>query len=78
MNIQKAINVIDKVSIIITEKVSNSYIAESLENKMKPELFRDLMDRWYRCRRKKCWNNGFFGIAGTTCGSEYKIGRAHV
>ena len=47
MNIQKAINVIDKVSIIITEKVSNSYIAESLENKMKPELFRDLMDRWY-------------------------------
>ena len=47
MNIQKAINVIDKVSILITEKVSNRYIAESLENKMKPELFRDLMDRWY-------------------------------
>ena len=41
MNIQKAINVIDKVSILITEKLSNSYIAESLENKMKPLLFRD-------------------------------------
>lgn len=47
MNIQKAINVIDKVSTLIVEKVSDSYIAESLEKKIKPESFRDLMDKWH-------------------------------
>lgn len=46
MDINKAICVIDSVSALIMEEVSDNFIARALENKMDRMMFRHVMDKW--------------------------------
>ena len=47
MDIQKAINVIDKVSTLIVEKVPPYFVAEALNGKLDEELYQHMIDKWY-------------------------------
>lgn len=47
MNIQKAINVIDKVSTLIVEKVPSYFIADALDGKLDKKLYQHMLDKWY-------------------------------
>lgn len=46
MDIQKAINVIDKVSTLIVEKVPPYFIADALNGKLNKELYQHMLDKW--------------------------------
>lgn len=47
MDIQKAINVIDKVSIIIVEQLSTDFVLNALEELPDRTLVRHIIDKWY-------------------------------
>ena len=47
MDIQKAINVIDKVSTLIVEKVPPYFVADALNGKLDEELYQHMIDKWY-------------------------------
>ncbi|WP_236092988.1 hypothetical protein [Bacteroides thetaiotaomicron] len=47
MNIQKAINVIEKVSILIVEKVPPYFVADALNGKFNNEQFDHILDKWF-------------------------------
>ena len=46
MDIQKAINVIDKVSTLIVEKVPPYFVADALNDKMDREQYQYMLDKW--------------------------------
>lgn len=46
MDIQKAINVIDKVSTLIVEKVPPYFIEDALNGKLDKELYQHMLDKW--------------------------------
>ena len=46
MDIQKAINVIDKVSTLIVEKVPPYFVADALNGKLDKELYQHMLDKW--------------------------------
>lgn len=45
MDIQKAINVIDKVSILIVEKVAPYFVEDALNGKLDKELYQHMLDK---------------------------------
>lgn len=46
MDIQKAINVIDKVSTLIVEKVPPYFVEDALNGKLDKELYQHMLDKW--------------------------------
>lgn len=46
MDIQKAINVIDKVSTLIVEEIPPHFVADALEGKLDQELYQHMVDKW--------------------------------
>lgn len=46
MDIQKAINVIDKVSTLIVEKVPPYFVEDALNGKLDKELYQHMLDEW--------------------------------
>lgn len=46
MDIQKAINVIDKVSTLIVEKVPSHFVEDALNGKLDKELYQHMVDKW--------------------------------
>lgn len=46
MDIQKAINVIDKVSTLIVEKVPPYFVEDALSGKLDKELYQHMLDKW--------------------------------
>lgn len=46
MDIQKAINVIDKVSTLIVKEIPPHFVADALEGKLDQELYQHMVDKW--------------------------------
>lgn len=46
MDLQKAINVIDKVSTLIVEKIPPYFVEDALNGKLDKELYQHMVDKW--------------------------------